>query len=331
MAQLSHLWSRGLVWVFLTSAGILLVSATQPNGRIRSQRAVAMAAYSLSTEITNFEFSNSLLDSSSNYYNYLKSLVDFVFIQAYNISINPEGHFLGTTDMSFTEGKHIHVETTILFSLSPSTLGTIVVRNELLDFMLQTSSSPIQINPIQTFVNETTVPITTRSPTTSRTTTTEASRSNSEPASLTPHSMSPHRQDPTGAATNHTTPLHNNATDWTSTAPGVPNTVHSTSSVSKPLVPYWLDWVPGWGIALLVLASLILLLLIILIILLLLRWCCMDEPEKEPQPRYDPYSHEPYSSHSPAKSPTLKHMGDPGLRTPEKPRGTSTGMYVVNP
>ncbi|XP_062385749.1 uncharacterized protein LOC134072888 isoform X1 [Sardina pilchardus] len=213
-------------------------------------------------------------------------------------------------------------------------------------------------------MTKTTIPTTSTTTTTTSTTTTSrspstystrrASSSNSEPTSTSSHSLSTDRKETdstttSSSTTNHTTPSQHHTTDWTST----PNRVHSdppeptTSSISKhtpahqegstttpsdstgttpyPLWPYWLDWVPGWGIALLVLASLILLLLIILIVLLLLRWCCMDEPEMEPQPRFDPYTHEPHHvSQTPPKTPILRHM------TPEKPRGNRTGMYVVN-
>ncbi|XP_063040883.1 uncharacterized protein LOC134435770 [Engraulis encrasicolus] len=108
------------------------------------------------------------------------------------------------------------------------------------------------------------------------------------------------------------------------------NTTAATATTTAyPLVPYWFDWVPGWAIALLVLAALILLLLIILLILLLIRWCCMDEPD-EPikSERPDPY-HSPYLSHSAAKTPILNMTNQP--MTPEKPKEGRTGMYVVNP
>lgn len=98
-------------------------------------------------------------------------------------------------------------------------------------------------------------------------------------ASSTPaanHSHSAVSNTPVAPITTHpnTTEHPNNSSAAVSVSSAPKPTVdhqkasNSTGTTPYPLVPYWLDWVPGWGIALLVLASLILLLLIILIILL---------------------------------------------------------------
>ncbi|XP_062385752.1 uncharacterized protein LOC134072888 isoform X2 [Sardina pilchardus] len=174
-------------------------------------------------------------------------------------------------------------------------------------------------------MTKTTIPTTSTTTTTTSTTTTSRSpstystrrASSSNNWTSTPNRVHSDPPEPTTSSISKHTPAHQ---EGSTTTPS-----DSTGTTPYPLWPYWLDWVPGWGIALLVLASLILLLLIILIVLLLLRWCCMDEPEMEPQPRFDPYTHEPHHvSQTPPKTPILRHM------TPEKPRGNRTGMYVVN-
>ncbi|XP_041933404.1 cell wall protein DAN4-like [Alosa sapidissima] len=274
-----------------------------------------MAAYKLSTEITNLNFSDSLLDPSSNYYISIEAMVNSVLTQTYNITGGTEGYYLGTADMKFTKGQQINVDTTMLF-ISPNPFNIILLRYLFTDYMTRTTSTPFTINFFNTLVAKTTVPTTTTTTTTTRSPSTKRASQTTKPEAFS--SMKPDSETSGTNSSAITTPSQNHTTDWASTASGTPTTTKptpidqrgskTTGTTPYPLVPYWLDWVPGWGIALLVLASLILLLLIILIILLLLRWCCMDEPEEEPQLRYDPYSHEPYSSHSPAKTPTLKHM-----------------------
>ncbi|XP_063040884.1 mucin-17-like [Engraulis encrasicolus] len=94
--------------------------------------------------------------------------------------------------------------------------------------------------------------------------------------------------------------------------------------------PYWFDWVPGWAIALLVLAAVTLLLLILLLIALLVRWCCRKE--KKPMPVSDPYpppfnpsSAPSYTSHSPASAPKVLSEDHPEAKR------NRTGLYIVNP
>ncbi|KAK3525363.1 hypothetical protein QTP86_031085, partial [Hemibagrus guttatus] len=74
------------------------------------------------------------------------------------------------------------------------------------------------------------------------------------------------------------------------------------------------DGVPGWAIALLVLASIAILLLIIIILILLIRWCCVDNsndvrslPPQEHTPYMrttfrEPLSVPAYSPHTPQKN-----------------------------
>ncbi|KAL2080669.1 hypothetical protein ACEWY4_024462 [Coilia grayii] len=112
---------------------------------------------------------------------------------------------------------------------------------------------------------------------------------------------------------------------------GKTTTTTTANGSGSKLRPYWLDWVPGWAIALLVLAALILLLLIILFIMLLVRWCCMEEekqppPVSDPYPRFAPSPAPTYVYHSPA--PVQKDMSDDH---PDKAKKNRTGLYMVNP
>lgn len=113
-----------------------------------------------------------------------------------------------------------------------------------------------------------------------------------------------------------------------------PSTTFTTTTTRTPSSgrerPYWLDWVPGWGIALLVLTALILLLVIILLILLLIRMC-RKRGKKQPLPMPEQSQQATptapsYVSHSPAPAP--KDMDDDH---PDKPKRNKTGLYVVNP
>ncbi|XP_031649386.1 mucin-5AC-like isoform X3 [Oncorhynchus kisutch] len=92
------------------------------------------------------------------------------------------------------------------------------------------------------------------------------------------------------------------------------------------------DWVPGWAIALLVLAAVILLLLIIIFIMMVVRWCCKRSD--------GPYAHEKKSTPNMDSFPTYV----PQAPVQEQPNGKTietiqddprkkkkTGMYIVNP
>ncbi|KAL4624804.1 putative protein TPRXL [Arapaima gigas] len=89
--------------------------------------------------------------------------------------------------------------------------------------------------------------------------------------------------------------------------------------------------VPGWGIALLVLASVILLVLIVILILALWHWCCRRE---EPGFVYvngqpNPYAKAKQLSMGPDI--ILKEPGVEDLDNPENPKKNRTGFYAVNP
>ncbi|KAK1805217.1 hypothetical protein P4O66_019173 [Electrophorus voltai] len=95
--------------------------------------------------------------------------------------------------------------------------------------------------------------------------------------------------------------------------------------------------VPGWAVALLVLACIILVLLIILLIIALVRCCTNDKvvdsndvPEVHtPYSRRafkEPLSTPSYSRHTPQQSPIVS-----SFESPKTPRVNRTGMYIVNP
>nr|XP_023673363.1 mucin-1-like [Paramormyrops kingsleyae] len=89
------------------------------------------------------------------------------------------------------------------------------------------------------------------------------------------------------------------------------------------------DGVPGWGIALLVLASVILLLLLIFFILALWHWCCHREEtgliNVTGSPK--PYDREPSAPEFLTMDPYQKIYPEDF----DKPKKNRTGMYVVNP
>ncbi|XP_048849920.1 salivary glue protein Sgs-3-like [Brienomyrus brachyistius] len=110
----------------------------------------------------------------------------------------------------------------------------------------------------------------------------------------------------------------------------IPNTAQPHQRPSTASSSY--DGVPGWGIALLVLASVILLLLIIFFILALWRWCCRQEETGptnmtgDPSP-YEKLNVEPSAPEFQSKDPNGKIYPEDF----EKPKKNRTGMYVVNP
>ncbi|KAF7686476.1 hypothetical protein HF521_015838 [Silurus meridionalis] len=97
------------------------------------------------------------------------------------------------------------------------------------------------------------------------------------------------------------------------------------------------EGVPGWAIALLVLAAIAILLLLIIIIILLVRWCCVDNdddirslPPQEHTPYMrttfrEPLSVPAYSPHTPQKN--LYPFED----LTQSPKPKRTGTYVVTP
>ncbi|XP_029919126.1 cell wall integrity and stress response component 3-like isoform X2 [Myripristis murdjan] len=97
------------------------------------------------------------------------------------------------------------------------------------------------------------------------------------------------------------------------------------------------DWVPGWGIALLVLAAVILLLLIIIFIMMVVRWCC-KRPEKDymdttEDPYYNQNKQPPQESlpvYSP-QSPVEKKPPSTPVIVGDTPKKNRTGFYAVNP
>ncbi|XP_059899653.1 uncharacterized protein LOC132451294 isoform X1 [Gadus macrocephalus] len=99
------------------------------------------------------------------------------------------------------------------------------------------------------------------------------------------------------------------------------------------------DWVPGWGIALLVLAAAILLLLIILFILLCIRFCrkrpSEDPMGKNPDPYYDENKMPPqetvpvYYPSAPITAPSSPMQTE--MVVGDTPKKNRTGFYALNP
>ncbi|XP_067217835.1 mucin-1 [Chanodichthys erythropterus] len=103
---------------------------------------------------------------------------------------------------------------------------------------------------------------------------------------------------------------------------------------AAPLVGSGGFWLPGWAIALLVLACIIILLLLILL-LLMCCWCCRRRDKKEETTtiiEHAPYqrtsfkehlANPTYMPHTPEKSPNYPVLGGPEVQ--------HAGMYAMNP
>ncbi|XP_043073276.1 mucin-1 [Puntigrus tetrazona] len=109
----------------------------------------------------------------------------------------------------------------------------------------------------------------------------------------------------------------------------------STPTVTAtPFAAAGLEGLPGWAVALLVLACIIILLLFVLL-LLICCWCCRRKEKKEETQAVAPYertsfkehlANPTYMSHSPEKSPNYRSLGEP-----EAQHGNLSGMYTMNP
>ncbi|XP_016360512.1 mucin-1-like [Sinocyclocheilus anshuiensis] len=100
---------------------------------------------------------------------------------------------------------------------------------------------------------------------------------------------------------------------------------------STPLAETSVQGLPGWAIALLVLACIIILLLLI-ILLLICFWCCRRKAKKEETQTVAPYertsfkehlANPTYMSHTPERSPNYRSLGEP-----EAQPGNQSGIYM---
>ncbi|XP_003200649.2 uncharacterized protein si:dkeyp-92c9.4 [Danio rerio] len=97
-------------------------------------------------------------------------------------------------------------------------------------------------------------------------------------------------------------------------------------------------WLPGWAIALLVLACICIVLLIIILVLICCCWCCRRKEKKEETPTpttVTPYertsfkehlANPTYMSHTPERNPNYPTFGEPGIQ-----HGNQNGIYMMNP
>ncbi|KAL7829231.1 hypothetical protein AOLI_G00301160 [Acnodon oligacanthus] len=315
--------------------------------------AIPKYAFYLGMEITNRVYNDSLRDPESAYYKSMYAEVSGVLVHIYNCSTcYTQPFYKGVAAMTFRNGSVI-ANSTIVFQTV--FINAVLVKNL---FITEIPSSN-EINGLKInskFTEELSTPIPAALPTTGYTTTTPLTRTTTMTSKHTNTTKS--SSAPTSKNSSYTSsPLNR-----TSTHPGGVNITSNTSNsqnfsstTDKPrrtepiLLPTTnapvsgggdngYTGVPGWAIALLVLACIILLLLIILLIITLIRWCCADdkpEPEDPPEPQHTPYERttfkEPlstpsYSPQTPQKSPILSPFEDPA-----KPKVNRTGMYVVNP
>ncbi|XP_037391446.1 location of vulva defective 1 [Pygocentrus nattereri] len=330
--------------------------------------AIPKYAFYLGMEITNRVFNHSLRDPESAYYKSMYAQVSGALADVYNCSTcYTQPFYKGVAAMTFRNGSVI-ANSTIIFQTV--FINAIVVKNL---FVAEIPSSS-EINGLKInskFTEELSTPIPAALPTTGYTTTTPLTRSTSMTSKHT--NTTTFSSAPTSKSSSYTssplthTSTHPGRVNSTTTNPSSNTTrSHITSSTSnsqnlssttarpRRTEPILLPTstapvsvggdshyrgVPGWAIALLVLACIILLLLIILLIITLIRWCCAGddkpEPEDPPEPQHTPYERttfkEPlstpsYSPLTPQKSPVLSPFEDPA-----KPKVNRTGMYVVNP
>ncbi|MCI4374560.1 hypothetical protein PGIGA_G00007470 [Pangasianodon gigas] len=178
--------------------------------------------------------------------------------------------------------------------------------------------------------------------------------SSSSPLNTTVHSAS--NISTISSSSSSTTTVHSASNISTiSSSSSSTTTVHPSSNISamsassssvssgktvtqKPTGPEGTDTVateqgvPGWGIAILVLAAIILFFMLVLIILLLLFWCCwwrqrgfMNVSDPDPMGYYNP-DIPMYSTHSTYDSHNGKSLDSDSDRPPKN----RTGMYAVN-
>ncbi|KAL6457630.1 hypothetical protein MHYP_G00345930 [Metynnis hypsauchen] len=355
-------------------------------------------AFYLGLEITNHVYNNSLRDAESAYYKSMYAQVSGALADIYNCSTcYTQPFYKGVAAMTFRNGSVI-ANSTIIFQTE--FINAILVKNL---FITEIPSSNeingLKINP--KFTEELSTPIPATLPTTGYTTTTPLTRTTtmtskhtnttmsssaptSKTSSYTSSSLNHTSKDTGGVNSTTTNPSSNTTRSHITSNTSNSQNVSSTTAKPRRTEPILLPTtnapvsgggdnryrgVPGWAIALLVLACIILLLLIILLIITLIRWCCADdkpEPEDPPEPQHTPYERttfkEPlstpsYSPQTPQKSPMLSpftqiyafkifHCALPltvtnplpvsGLRVfhqedPAKPKVNRTGMYVVNP
>ncbi|KAK2887225.1 hypothetical protein Q8A67_015453 [Cirrhinus molitorella] len=105
-------------------------------------------------------------------------------------------------------------------------------------------------------------------------------------------------------------------------------------ATAMPFAGSGFQGLPGWAIALLVLACLIILLLFIIIILICC-WCCRRKEKKEETQTVAPYERTSFKEH--LANPTyMPHMPErnpnyPSFGQPEAQHGNRSGIYMVNP
>ncbi|KAL7830002.1 hypothetical protein SRHO_G00311290 [Serrasalmus rhombeus] len=296
--------------------------------------AIPKYAFYLGMEITNRVFNHSLRDPESAYYKSMYAQLADV----YNCSTcYTQPFYKGVAAMTFRNGSVI-ANSTIIFQTE--FINAVVVKNL---FIAEIPSSS-EINGLKInskFTEELSTPIPAALPTTGYTTTTPLTRSTSmtsKHTNTTTFSSAPTSKNsiytssplthtsthPGGvnSTRSHITSSTNNSQNLSSTTARPRRTEPILLPTSNAPVSVGGDshyrGVPGWAIALLVLACIILLLLIILLIITLIRWCCASddkpEPEDPPEPQHTPYERttfkEPlstpsYSPLTPQKSPIL--------------------------
>ncbi|XP_051527257.1 mucin-1 [Myxocyprinus asiaticus] len=264
----------------------------------------SMPTYSffLCMEITNRVFNDSLLNPATKDYKQMYAEVAGALNIIYNCSTcDTRDSYRGVTDMRFRKGSVI---ANCSISFKTIFINNIVVKN-LFTVAIEKNPRPNGLEMNKQFTSETVTPVwyfpKTDAPTT--------------PMSRTTHSAI----KDLGGATARTIPSGQNDTTDT--------------------VTHYYYGIPGWAIALLVLACVILLLLIILLILLICCWCCRRKHKKEETTKlteHAPYertsfkehlANPPYNPHSPQKNPNLPvFQGEP-----EGLNGNRPGMYVLNP
>ncbi|XP_051949388.1 mucin-1 isoform X2 [Xyrauchen texanus] len=264
----------------------------------------SMPTYSffLSMEITNRVFNDSLLNPATKDYKQMYAEVAGALNIIYNCSTcGTNDSYRGVTDMQFREGSVI---ANCSISFKTIFINHFVVKN-LFVLAIEKNPQPNGLKINKQFTGETFTPIWYFPKNDAQTT----------PMSRTTHSAI----KDLGGATARTIPSGQN--------PAADTVTHN----------FYYYGIPGWAIALLVLACVILLLLIILLILLICCWCCGRKHKKQETTKlteHAPYERTSFKEHlaNPAYNPHSPQM-DPNLPVAGEPQGligNHPGMYVLN-
>ncbi|XP_051519506.1 uncharacterized protein LOC127420921 isoform X2 [Myxocyprinus asiaticus] len=277
--------------------------------------------FSLCVEITNRIFSDSLLNPATKEYKQMYAEVVGALDIIFNCSsCETRNTYRGVTGMRFSKGSVI---ANCTISFKTIFINNIVVKNLFLS-AIEKNPQPNGLELNKQFTGETVTPIwyypKTEASTTSMSRTTHSATTHSAIKDIGGASKMP--AGTTSSTSKESSGQHTTTKRGSGTQPVV------LPIATDPLMHHNYYGVPGWAIALLVLACIILLLLLILIILLICCWCCRRKHKKEETTKLTepaPYertsfkehlANPPYNPHALQKDQNLPVFGEPGGQPP---------------